>query len=106
MESNYVISALEPQKKKKDRYNVFIDGEYFCSLSADSCIVFDIKPGREIEEDELKRAVLSDNTQYAFDCAISLISFKMRTKAELTEKLIGRKIDEQAIEAAREKLAK
>ena len=106
MESNYVISALEPQKKKKDRYNVFIDGEYFCSLSADSCIVFDIKPGREIEEDELKRAVLSDNTQYAFDCAISLISFKMRTKAELTEKLIGRKIDEQAIEAAMEKLAK
>ncbi len=105
MESKYVISALEPQKKKKDRYNIFIDGEYACSLSADSCVVFDIKPGREIGEDELKHAVMRDNTQFAFDSAISLLSFRMRTKAELTEKLAGRKIDEQAIEAAMTKLA-
>lgn len=104
MESKYVISAIEPQKKKKDRYNIFIDGEYSCSLGADSCVVFDIKPGREISEDELKHVVMSDNTQFAFDSAISLLSFKMRTKAELTEKLARRKIDEQAIEAAITKL--
>jgi regulatory protein len=106
MDNAYLISALEPQKKKKDRYNVYIDGEYSCSLSADSCVVFDIKTGRQIAEDELKRAVMSDNTQFAFDSAISLLSFKMRTRAELTEKLIGRKIDEKAIEAALKKLDK
>ncbi|MBT3318746.1 MAG: hypothetical protein HN948_03760 [Clostridia bacterium] len=106
MDNTYVISALEPQKKKKDRYNVYIDGEYSCSLSADSCVVFDIKPGKQIAEDELKRAVMSDNTQFAFDSAISLLSFKMRTRAELTHKLIAKKIDEQAVDAAMQKLDK
>lgn len=100
----YVISALEPQKKKQNRYNVFIDGEYACSLGADSCVVFDIKAGKQISEEELKRAVMSDNTQYAFDSAVNLISFKMRTHGEIVEKLLNRKIDEQAIEAALEKL--
>ena len=104
MEDMCVISALEPQKKKQNRYNVFIDGEYACSLSADSCVVFDIKAGKQICEDELKQAVMSDNTQYAFDSAVNLISFKMRTRSEIFEKLLNRKIDEQAIEAALEKL--
>mgnify|MGYP003977381387 FL=1 len=61
---------------------------------------------KQIAEDELKRAVMSDNTQFAFDSAISLLSFKMRTRAELTHKLIAKKIDEQAVDAAMQKLDK
>jgi regulatory protein len=106
MENTYRITAIEPQKKKKDRYNVFVDGEYICALSAESCVKFDIKAGREIAVEALNSAVLSDNTQYAFDSAISLLSFKMRTRAELTEKLTARKINMQSIEEAIEKLAK
>ena len=104
MDDMLSISAIEPQKKKKDRYNIYSDGEYICSLGADSIVVFGIKEGMQISEAELKRAVNADNTQYAFDSAVNLLSFKMRTKKEMKDKLTEKKIDEDAIDKAIEKL--
>jgi len=104
MENEFVITAIEQQKRKKDRYNIYTDGEYNCSLSAESIVVFGIKEGGAVGEDELIRAVKADNTQYAFDSAVNLISYKMRSKKELRDKLAAKKIDEAAIESAIEKL--
>lgn len=104
MNNQFVITAIELQKKKKDRYNIYIDGEYGCSLGAESVVVFRIKEGLTISEEELKKAVKTDNTKYAFDSAVNLLSYKMRTKSELREKLLSKKIDEDAIEDALLKL--
>lgn len=104
MDNQFVITAIELQKKKKDRYNIYIDGEYGCSLGAESVVVFKVKEGSTISEDELKKAIRTDNTKYAFDSAVNLLSYKMRTKNEIREKLLLKKIDEDAIEDALLKL--
>ncbi|MGI5850123.1 MAG: RecX family transcriptional regulator [Christensenellales bacterium] len=100
-----LISAVEPQKKKNDRYNIYIDGEYAASLGAEACAVFGIKKGEAIDENVLRSAVFEDNTKYAFDSAVSLLAVKMRTRSELFSKLSRKGIDGDAISAAIEKLA-
>ena len=104
MDEMITISAVEPQKRKKDRYNIYAGGEYLCSLDAQSLVVFGIKEGAQIDIEKLKNAVEADNTQYAFDSAVNLLSFKMRTKKEIYNKLLDKKIDEDAVEKAIKKL--
>ncbi len=104
MDNKLLISAVLPQKRKKDRYNIFIDGEYAASLGSESCVVFGIKTGALIDEGVFLKAIQSDNTKYAFDSAVFLLSHKMRTIHEITTKLAAKKIDEGAIDAAVEKL--
>ncbi len=104
MDEIIIISAVEPQKKKKDRYNIYAGGDYICSLGAESIVVFGIKEGAEIDIENLRNAVDADNTQYAFDSAVNLLSFKMRTKKEIRDKLLLKKIDGEAVEKAIKKL--
>lgn len=105
MEEKNVVSGIEPQKKNKDRYNVFLDGEYAASLGAEALVTFGIREGAAVDMETLKEAVSRDNAQYAFDSAVKLLAHKMRTRAELTDRLIERGIDEAAVEVAMEKLA-
>lgn len=104
MERILVVSEMQPQRKKKDRYNIYIDGDYAASLSAETCVVYGIKTGSGIREETLQEAVMRDNTRYAFDTAANLLSHKMRTRKELTDRLTERGIDPDAIEAAMDKL--
>lgn len=101
---NVTVTAIEPQKKKKDRYNIFVDGEYFASLGAEACAVFNVRSGEQISEAKLKQAIAQDNERYAFDCAIAIIARDMRTKKEMEKKLADKNIDPGAVSAAIEKL--
>ncbi len=104
MEEKLVISAIEPQKRKKDRYNIYAHGEYIASLGAQTLVSFGIGTGGAIDEETLNRAVLQDNAQYAFDMAASLLAHKMRTRSELSHRLAERGICDDAISAALDKL--
>lgn len=100
-----MVSAVEPQKKKKDRYNIYVDGEYFASLGAQALVTFGIREGAAVSVDTLKEAVAKDNAQYAFDSAATLLTHKTRTRSELVQRLKERGIDEAAVEHAMDKLA-
>ena len=99
------ITAIEPQKRKKDRYNIYADGEYVASLGAEAIVRIGLKTGTAIRQDELDSAVLADNVQYAFDSAVTLLTHGMRTRSELERRLREKGIAAKAIEPAIEKLA-
>jgi regulatory protein len=101
---NVLVTAVEPQKKKKDRFNIFVGGEYFASLGAEACAVFGVRSGEEISEHTLREAILKDNERYAFDTAVGLISHSMRTRREIETRLEERSIDADAASAAIAKL--
>ena len=105
MEEALAITAIEPQKKKKDRYNIYADGEYIASLGAEALVRLNIKTGAVVSQSVLDAAVLEDNIQYAFDCAASLLSHSMRTRGELVQRLREKGIADAAIEPAMDKLA-
>lgn len=99
-----LVSGLEPQKKNSERYNVFVDGEYYASLGAESCVVYGVRSGEYIDEETLKEAIAKDNERYAFDSAAKLLTYSMRTRKELEQRLTEKDIDAEAITAALEKL--
>lgn len=99
-----LISALEPQKKNKERYNVFIDGEYRASLGAEAITTFGVRAGEEIDDETLKAAIAGDNERYAFDSAAKLLAYSARTRKELEQKLADKGIDPGVIAAALDKL--
>ena len=105
MEEKLTITAIEPQKKKKDRYNIYADGEYVASLGAEAVVRMNMKTGAAVNQSALDAAVLEDNIQYAFDCAASLLSHSMRTRGELVQRLHEKGIADAAIEPAMDKLA-
>lgn len=104
MEEILTITAIEPQKRRKGRYNIYVDGEYVASLGAEAIIKAGIKAGAAISQKALDDAVLADNIQYAFDSAITLLAHGMRTQGDLEQRLRGRGIAEAAIAPALDKL--
>ena len=98
------ISAVEPQKRKKDRYNIYADGEYVASLGAEAIVIHGIRVGTEVSAERLREAVDKDNAAYALDCAAATLAHGMRTRKELSQKLKDRGIDEAAAEVALDKL--
>jgi regulatory protein len=105
MEEFVYIGEIAPQKRKKDRYNIYADGEYIASLGAEAIVTYGIRAGAQIPAETLREAVEKDNAAYAFDCAAAILAHGLRTRAELSRKLKERDIEEAAIEAALDKLA-
>ena len=104
MEELLTITAIEPQKRNKDRYNIYADGEYAASLGAEAIVKAGIKTGAPISKKALDDAVLADNVQFAFDSAVKLLAHGMRTRGDLEQRLRGRGIAEEAIVPALDKL--
>ena len=46
----YTITALEPQKNSKRRYNLYLDGEFKCGITEDSVAVFRLKAGQTLRK--------------------------------------------------------
>jgi regulatory protein len=104
MEEKLTITAIEPQKRKKERYNIFADGEYVASLGAEAIVRMNMETGAAVSRSALDAAALEDNVQYAFDCAASLLSHSMRTRGELVQRLREKGVADAAIEPAMDKL--
>ena len=54
------VTDITQQKKNPNRYNVFIDGEFYCGLNDETVVCFSIKKGRELTGKELDEIILED----------------------------------------------
>ncbi|MEM4260119.1 MAG: regulatory protein RecX [Candidatus Woesearchaeota archaeon] len=87
------ITSIERQKKRDNRVNVFVDGNFFVGLTDKQLIDFDIYKGKKVSEKELNKIKNQSNYGKIKDKAISLISIRPRSKKELKDKLILKKYD-------------
>lgn len=49
-----MITAIEAQKRNKDKVNLYLDGEFACSLTAESVVRARLKIGQELSEERLR----------------------------------------------------
>ena len=45
-----IITAVEPQKKRKDRYNILVDGKFWCGLSGNTLVKYSLYPDKNVDE--------------------------------------------------------
>ena len=81
------ITAIEPQKKKEDRFNIFVDGKFGFGLDAGTLVKSSLKIGQEISEKEIERLVFENETNKLMEKALRFLSFRPRSERELRNRL-------------------
>lgn len=81
------ITAITVQQKNKNKSNVYINGEYYCSLSNMTVLSNRLKAGDVLQDDDFEKIVLSDGESSSFDLALTYVSKYSKTKKQVVEYL-------------------
>jgi regulatory protein len=103
MERKNVITALEVQKRNKERVNVFVDGEYAFSLTLIEAAR--LHKGQTLSEAEI--AVLRDEDAIieATNKALRFLAYRPRSIQEVRRNLAQKSLPPAVIEAALDRLS-
>jgi regulatory protein len=85
------ITAIEPQKKKKDRVNIYLDGQFAFGLSFQQFADANLKVGQEITQDEINKLIKLSEFGKIFDKTLKFLSFRPRSKWEIENYLKNKK---------------
>jgi len=98
------ITKIEVQKKRKDRYNIFIDDEFKFGLDEGTLIKFDLRKGIEITQEEIEKIENEEVNAKAFNVAANFLKTRERSKKEIRDKLKMKEYLPSVIEKVLEKL--
>ncbi len=98
------ITRIEQQKKNKHRYNIYINDEYEFSVHEDILVKHRLSNGDEVDTKRIKKIVLDEEQQKAYQQAIRFINFKLRSRHELEVKLLEKGFVQEIINAILDKL--
>ncbi len=93
------ITKIDPQKRRPNRRNVFIDGAFAFGCNVNVVARFRLREGMAIDDALRKQIEEGEVRQEAFDQAIRLISGRMQTERELRIKLRRREYGDKVVEA-------
>lgn len=92
------ITELSPQKRRKERYNLYVDGEFLCGINAESVLKNKLTEGSEIDGESLKRAIFESEAREAFEHGADYLSRGNKTERELADHLARRGYDGEIVE--------
>ena len=98
-----VITALEVQKKNKERVNVYLDGEYAFSLTLMEAAR--LRKGQTLDDDQMAALKGEDEVQKAVDRAARFLAYRPRSIQEVRRNLHEKGTAPEIIEAAIERLS-
>jgi regulatory protein len=98
------ITALEIQKRQKDRVNVYLDGEFAFGLPVIEAA--HLQKGQELSEEDIKALQAADSLTRAFDHALKLLARRPYSTAEIRRKLESRHVPPTVIDEVMAKLAR
>lgn len=96
------ITAIQVQKKNPQRANVFVEGEFAFGLALIEAAK--LKPGTYLDDAEIQRLLQSDEQERAYEQTLGFLSYRPRSRAEVSRYLRDKGLSELATEAAMERL--
>lgn len=81
------ITKISVQQKNKERFNIFLDGEYAFAVYEGTLLKFQLIKGKELDELEIEEILYSDQVNKAYNTAVHYLSFRMRTAKEIQDYL-------------------
>ena len=99
-----IITAINPQKKHPDRFNVFIDGSF--SFSAEEFFItkFKLKEDSEISSEEISVIIKEAEFAKVYNRALAFISRRPHSQAEIIQYLKRLEVGEVTISMVLAKL--
>ncbi len=92
------VTKVERQKKKKNRLNIYLDGEYAFSISDDIYVKFHVHKGKQLSEEAIATIIHEDHLHRAYVAAIQYLRYRMRTEAEIRRHLRKKEMKEAVID--------
>jgi len=80
------ITALEPQKRSRDRVNVYLNDVFAFGLAA--LAAANLRVGMTLTDDEIAALRLADEVERAREKALNYLSYRPRSEAELQSHLL------------------
>lgn len=96
-EDNKIITGIEVQKKNKDRVNIFINGSYAFSCSAELVYTHKLTPKKEVEINQLEELVYEDNFLKCKNDALRIIERTYKSEKEIFDKLVKKDYEEKTV---------
>jgi len=96
------IIDIQVQKRRKNRRSIFLDDGSVFGVSEDVFFSIPVHIGDTLTDQKLEEILGADSLQKILDVALNLLSFRMRSKAELIRRLKRKKFNEDGIYAVME----
>ena len=90
------ITALEPQKRNPNRFNVFLDDEFAFGVSR--FVGAWLEVGQSIPEEKIVQLTREDERERALQIAFRYIGYQPRTESEIRGKLVTSDFSEMLID--------
>lgn len=87
-----------------ERYNLFLDEEFFCGVTEDTLVKLKLKKGMEVDEAALEEIIKEENKNKCFNYAVFLLGKRNYFEKALVDKLVQKEYEEEAIAFTIEKL--
>ena len=100
------IVSISSQKRRKDRYTVLVETADVFALSEDVFISSQLRVGQEITRTELDAIELQEEIARIRHSALHLLSYRMRSKAELSQRLLQKKLGVNQVASVIDELEK
>jgi len=91
------ITKIEEQKKNKNKYNLYLDGEFYCSIDKEIIEEVNFFEGMELQENELEERMEIIQYKSALRTSFHILAQSSKTELELRRKLKEKKYPDKAI---------
>lgn len=98
------ITAITAQERKKDRVNLFVDGEFFAGVSLETAMKLRLKVGDEVDTDGLNAILTESERAEAVQKAADYALKNLKTKRQVKDYLTRRGYSEETVWYAVDKL--
>lgn len=97
------ITSIEPQKKRSDRYNIYIDGKFVFATDAEGLITAKLKIGKVLEDQALAILKIKEEQNKLINSTLNFLSFRPRSQKEIEDYLAKKISKDQKIKFAQAK---
>ena len=96
------ITAIEAQKKRSNRVNIHLDGDFAFGLERITAAW--LKVGQELDEKKIEQLQAEDARERALQQALLFLSYRARSESEIRRNLQKHEIPESVIDETLERL--
>lgn len=98
------ITALRLQKRRKDRVNVYLDGQY--AFGVKDIVAARLRVGQQLTDDDIADLQQDNAFEEAYTQALNFLSYRPRSTAEVRWNLRKRQVPDSLAEAVVERLTR
>ena len=92
-----IITKIEPQKKKKDRYSVYAGEQFLIGVSQDTLIKYNLHSGKKLDAEDINKIKSAESERKLRDQAYRFLSRRAHSCKELSDKLATKEYPKSAI---------